>query len=109
MFKSIRIAAISAVVGLASLAAVPAAQADGLFFSIGQGHVRIWDGNRPHRPHVAWRACSPRQAVRKAARYGVDRAHVVRANRNVIKVSGHKHRHRVNMVFARAPGCPVIR
>jgi hypothetical protein len=33
----------------------------------------------------------------------------VRANRNIIKVRGHRHHHRVNMVFARAPGCPVIR
>lgn len=108
MFKSIKIAALSAVVGLASLAAVPAAQADGFYFSIGQGHVRVWDGPR-HHPRVAWRACTPRHAVRKAERYGLRRAHVVRANRNIIKVRGHRHHQRVNMVFARAPGCPVIR
>ena len=109
MFKFIKIAALSAVVGLTSLAAVPTAQADGIYFSIGQGKAGIWHGPRHHQRAVAQRACSPRDALRKAARYGINRAHVVRSDRHVVRVSGHKHRRPAGMTFARVPGCPVIR
>lgn len=108
MFKSIKIAAVSILVSVASLAAVPAAQADGFYFSIGQGQHGIWHGPR-HQPQVAWRACSPRDALRKAAYYGIDRAHVVRSDRHAVSIRGHKHRRPASMTFARAPGCPVIR
>lgn len=109
MFKSIRILALSALVGLGSLAAVPAANADGLYFSIGQGHHYRGPVYRRHHVRPIRQACTPRHALNKAARYGVYRAHVVRANRNVIRVRGFNHRRPVAMTFARAPGCPVIR
>ena len=46
--------------------------------------------------------------MRKARRMGIHRAHVRNMNRNVIRVAGRKHRDRVVVRFARAPGCPVV-
>lgn len=111
MFRKIKIAALSAFLGLGTLAAMPAtAQADGIYFSFGQGgpRVGVYDSGYSHR-HYRRHACTPGQAVHKARRHGVRNAHVVRVNRNVIKVRGHRHHHRVKMVFARAPHCPIIR
>lgn len=117
MFEKIRHAAMSmtlaATVAIVSLGASPAAaRADGLYFSFGQSHPRVVEryGHRHHFRHRrAGRICTPRHAVRKAERLGIHRAHVVRANRRVIRVLGHRHHRRVGIVFARAPGCPVVR
>lgn len=118
MFRKIRIAALSALMGLGTLSAMPAsAQAEGIYFSFGQSgaHIQIRDRDRDrfHRPrHHRQRhasACTPRQALHKAARMGIRHARITRANRNIIRVSGHRHRHATRVVFARAPHCPVIR
>lgn len=118
MFRTLRIAAISTLVGLGSLTAMPAsAQADGFYFSFGSSGPRagasVNHGGRYHarqhrQRHVAARSCTPRHAVRKAQRLGIQRARVVGADRRIIRVSGRKHHRPVSMVFARAPRCPVI-
>ncbi|MGR6430263.1 hypothetical protein ACU5AY_05010 [Rhizobium sp. PAMB 3174] len=54
-------------------------------------------------------ACSPWQAVDKAERFGVRRAHVVDMNRRTVVVDGRQHHRPVRLVFANVPGCPVIR
>lgn len=114
MFRKIKIAALSAFLGLGTLAAMPAtAQADGIYFSFGQGgpHVGVYQtpSRYSHRHYRAAHACTPGQAVYKAQRHGVRNARVVQANRNVIRVGGHRYHHRVSMTFARAPHCPIIR
>lgn len=112
MFRKIKIAALSAILGLGTLAAIPAtAQAGSFYFGIsshgpsfgyhnaGYGHSRHWDRH----------ACTPRKALHKANRIGIHRAHIRSVNRHTIRVSGRKHGHRINVTFAKAPHCPIIR
>ncbi|GAA4117679.1 hypothetical protein ACFFTN_09165 [Aminobacter aganoensis] len=137
MFDKIKTAALSALIGFSTLAAIPAsAQADGLYLNLGQGEPRVgiyvqdgyrdgnrwdnrndgrWDnrndgrwGNRPD--HGRWdRRCTPDRALDKADRMGLRRARVVDVNRRTITVSGRKYGERVAISFARAPNCPVVR
>jgi hypothetical protein len=115
MFRKIKIAALSAIVGLGALASMPAAaHADGIYFSFGGGdaragiYIRDHDRRDRHRPRRA-RSCSPRDAVQKAYRMGLRDVRVQRANRNTIRVTGRTRYDRGSIVFARAPHCPVIR
>lgn len=125
MINTIKTTALSALISLSALAAVPAsAQADSFYFGIGGGHrpgVEFFIGEdryqrahweRPRYRH--WerprhRACTPYRAVRKAARMGLRHVYVRNVNRNRIRVEGRDHGDRVRVTFARAPGCPVIR
>ncbi|MFC6489196.1 hypothetical protein [Nitratireductor sp. GCM10026969] len=118
MFRTIRTAVLSALLGLGTLTAMPAgAQADGFYFSFGQQGPSAGSHHRdrghmykPHRGrprHVS--ACSPSQALHKAGRMGLRHARVTHASRKIIAVAGHRHRHRARVVFSRAPHCPVIR
>lgn len=133
MFDKIKTAALSAVIGLGTLAAIPAsAQADGLYLNLGQGQPDVgiyvqdrdgrhgggrWDNrndyrndNRWGRPNDRWnRACSPDRALDKAGRMGLRRARIVDVNRRTITVSGRKFGERISVSFARAPNCPVVR
>lgn len=118
MFRKIRIAALSALLGLGALSAVPAtAQADGIYFSFGSNGtsagVLIGDRDRyhrPHRPHRPAQACTPALALEKALRMGLRHPRVTATNRNIIRVAGLKHHHRrAHVVFSRAPHGPVIR
>lgn len=118
MFDKFRIAALSALLGLGTLAAMPAsAQADGFYFSFGNGglssHYTDRDRDRPrhyrhHRPrYVA--TCTPRHAVKKAYRMGLHDVRVTDVSRRTIRVTGHRYRHHASVVFARAPHCPILR
>ena len=110
MFNILKTAALSAMIGLGPLAAAPsAAQADGLYLNFG-GHHSIGVFSSGHHRDHRWsrHTCSPRQAVRKAARMGVRHAHVSRTSHRSITVKGSKYRHHVRVRFARSPGCPVI-
>lgn len=120
MLKLIRNTALSAMIGLGALAALPAtASADKLVIQAGNGgagfSVWIGDRGRPNwRGRDRWhgprhRACSPNQAVSKAGRMGIRHARVHRASNRSITVGGRARGHQVRVVFARAPGCPVIR
>ena len=121
MISKFRTAALSAMIGLGAIAAMPAAaQADGLYLNyggrggVGVGihigdHDRV-DYRKRHRHHRRhFRACTSNRAVNKAERYGVRRARVVDVGRRTITVSGRKHGHRVRITFSRAPNCPVVR
>lgn len=134
MFDKIKTAALSALIGFSTLAAIPAtAQADGLYLNLGQGEPRVgiyvqdgyrdngrwdnrndgrWDRNdgRWGRDDRRWdRRCTPDRALDKADRMGLRRARVVDVNRRTITVSGRKYGERVAISFARAPNCPVVR
>lgn len=128
MFNKIRNIIVTAMVSLGVLAAIPATanahhnyHGGGAGFGIwfgesGHSHwrrdhrrPRHWDNGRRYSPRARVRGCSVRRALNKAHRMGVRHARVRIANHRVIKVKGRSHGHRVRIVFARAPGCPVIR
>ena len=121
MISKFRTAALSALIGLGALAAMPtAAQADGLYLNygghggVGVGihigdHDRVDYRQRHRRDHRHFRACTPHRAVNKAERYGVRRARVVDVGRRTITVSGRKYGDRVRITFGRASHCPVVR
>jgi hypothetical protein len=121
MLTKLKTAVLSALIGLGTLAAIPAtAQAEGLYLNYGSGHhsgvgigVQIGDYDRDYRDYRRdrrhFRGCTPNRALNKAERLGLRRAHVVDVDRRTIKVSGRKYGERVRITFARAPNCPVIR
>jgi hypothetical protein len=121
MFRKIRNAAFSALIGIGALAAVPAAaKADSMTFHMGGGGAGfgIWlgDSSRTHwrGPDYRYgqryhRACTPGQALHKADRMGIRHARINRVNHRVIAVGGRARGHHVRVVFARVPGCPIIR
>jgi len=124
MLNRIRTAALSAVIGLGALAALPAAaQANSFYFGItpngpsagvvvNQGHSYR---HRPPHHRDRWqrdrwnRGCSAGEAVRKASRMGIHRARVARESPRAITVAGRSHGRFVSVSFARARNCPVIR
>lgn len=117
MFKFLKTATLSAIVGLGLFAAAPASAQSGVYLGIGGGHggpgIGIWMGDRGHhgyrRPHHGGPRCHPGQALNKAERMGVRRAHVVDVGPRAIRVAGRSRGDRVMVSFARAPGCPVLR
>jgi hypothetical protein len=118
MFSKLKTAALSTMIGLGAIAAMPAAaQAEGVYLNFGGGHhsagvgVYYGDDYRPdyRRDRRYQRACTPNRALNKAERLGLRRAHIVDVDRRTIKVSGRKYGERVRITFARAPNCPIIR
>ncbi len=129
MFKTIKTAVLSAVVGLTTLTGMAAsAQAEGLYLNYGSRYdPRVgvyvggsssryvddrdygrWGRNSWDRDH--WRrGCSPERALNKAEWLGLHRARVVDIDRRSIDVAGRHHGRRIVMTFARAPHCPIIR
>jgi hypothetical protein len=127
MFTAIRIAALSALVGLGAVAAGPStAHADGIYLNFGDrgdprfgvyrgdgDQVRDWrrDERRrdDRRRDLDWRgSCSGAEALRKARRMGLHRARIVDEGRRTIKVAGRKYSDRVVVVFGRERGCPIV-
>lgn len=125
MLTKLKTAALSAMIGLGAIAAVPAAaQAGGLYLNYGTGHrsgvgigVQFGDYDRYDRHDYRdyrhdrrhFRACSPHRALNKAERFGVRRARVVDVDRRTITIAGRKWGERVRMTFGRSPNCPVVR
>jgi hypothetical protein len=127
IFKTIKTAAIAAVVGITALTGMSAtAQAEGMYLNFGGERdarvgVYVGNGNAYHVDrgrHGRWdngrgwghgRYCTPRHAANKAERLGLRRARVVDVDRRTIDVAGRRHGHRVVMTFAKAPHCPVVR
>ncbi|TPL09583.1 MULTISPECIES: hypothetical protein [unclassified Mesorhizobium] len=116
MNTTIKTAALSALVGLATLAAIPA-HADSLYLGFGNNQDPRFgvyagdDGYRYRRDERRddWRrGCSPERALDKADRMGLRRARIVDVNRRTVKVMGRQYGDRVVIVFANERGCPVI-
>jgi hypothetical protein len=112
MLSKMKTMTIAGLVGLMGLASVPA-QADS--FSLGFGargdDVRVGIRVSDEGPRYArdWdRRCTPDRALVKAERMGVRRARIQSVHPRRISVVGRKHGDRIRVVFARAPGCPVV-
>ncbi|RWC57311.1 hypothetical protein [Mesorhizobium sp.] len=116
MFSTIKTAALSALVGLGTLAAIPA-HADSLYLGFGNNNdprFGVYSGDDGYRyrrdeRRDGWRrGCSPDRALDKAERMGLHRVRIVDVNRRVVKVMGRQDGDRVVVVFANERGCPVI-
>jgi len=118
MLSTLKTAALSAMIGLTALSALPAAaQAEGLYLNFGNGHGRAGvvfgddDGYRSvgrFHGRDGRHACTPDRALEKAERMGLRRARIVDVSRRTITVAGRQYGDRVHVTFARAPRCPVI-
>ncbi len=117
MFKSIRTAALSALIALGTVAGVsaPASASDlrvvagsgGIYFGFGDygrhdRHGRHYRGHRYDRG-----VCTSGHAVRKASRHGLRRAHIVRRTHRSVTVAGRRHGYHT-VTFANVRGCPRI-
>jgi len=127
MFSKLKTAMLSAVIGLGTLAAVPA-QADGLYLNFGGHGPRVgvdvgdrdgyrrdgwdrddrWRHERRDRRDFRAQRCTPERALWKAERMGVHRARIADVDRHSITVRGRSRGERVFVTFARVPSCPVI-
>lgn len=124
MFKTFKTAAMAGLIGLSALAAVPA-NADSIYLGLGDRHddarvgVYLGDSGRMHYPHErdryrerefrhVERRCNAERALDKAARIGVHRARIDYIDDESIGVRGRSNGDRVEVIFARAPGCPII-
>ncbi|AZO74347.1 MAG: hypothetical protein E5V92_12565 [Mesorhizobium sp.] len=116
MFNQIKTAALSALVGLGTLGAIPAAHADSLYLGFGNGpdpRFGVYTGEDDdgyYRRDREWRrrGCSPDRALDKAERMGLHRVRIVDINRRTVKVAGRQYGDRVVVVFANERGCPII-
>jgi hypothetical protein len=124
MFKMLKSAVLSALIGLGAFAAMPAnAQADGIYIDYHGGGIGVIVDDHDRRDRDRWerrdrwddrdrwerRRCSPDRALDKAERMGIRRARVVDVSRRTITVRGRKWHDRVHVTFARAPHCPILR
>lgn len=125
MLSTLKTATLSAMIGLSTLAAVPAAHADNIYLGFGNNQDRRvgvyvddnnydrrdWrrDDRRDEYRRDNWRRCSPERALDKADRMGLRRARIVDMDRYTVKVVGRQYGDRVVVVFANERGCPIIR
>lgn len=120
MFKIIRTAALSAILGLGAFAAMPAAtaqaQSGGVYLGFGNQGPSVGfhfndRGRYDYRDRDRYRdrGCSAREAVNKAEQMGLRRARVVSENRRVVRVEGRDRRGRTMITFANEYRCPVLR
>ena len=118
MFDMLKTAALSAMIGLGAITALPAAaQADSAGISFGDRHdgVRfgIQFGDRGYwRDRDFYRdrrTCSPGEAVQKARRIGLRNPRVIDVDRRTIDVVGRSHGDRVRVTFARHGNCRIVR
>lgn len=111
MITTLKTAAIAGLIGLTTLAALPAS-ADSLRFRVGEPDddvrfgIQLGDQDRDARR--AGPRCSPDRALDKAERMGLRRARIDFVTERRIGVIGRQRGDRVAITFARAPGCPVI-
>lgn len=128
MFDTLKTIALSAMIGLGGIAAVPAvAQADGLYLDfgahddarfgvyVGDRDARYYRGDRyrDYRHGDRWERqrerCSPERALNKAERMGLRRVAVRDISRHTITVSGRDRGDRVVVTFGRGANCPIMR
>lgn len=107
----VRTVLIAATLTGGAIAAVPAAVAAPLSVTVTTDHggdVRVAQRYDRRYDRRQYRGCSPREALRKASRMGINRAGIVRDNRRAVVVDGRKRGRYISVAFAQARGCPVI-
>lgn len=125
MFNTLKMAALSLAVGMGALAAAPTgAQAQGIYFELGNGG-EIIESDDDYRPrhyrrnewrrdnwrrdeYRRWERCSPDEAADKARRHGLRKVRVVDVDRRTITIRGRQWGDRQHLVFGRAPNCPLV-
>jgi len=111
MFNTIKTTALAGLIGLGTLAAIPAAHSEGIYLGFGNNNdarVGVYTGDEDGYRRHHRRGCSPERALNKAERMGLHRVRIVDINRRTVKVSGRQYGDRVMVVFANERGCPVI-
>lgn len=119
MTISLKKIAAAALISIGAMSAIPAsASAAGVdfYFGIGGPGPYFHGGHHGHGgygPGRHWghrRGCSDYRALRKARyNYGLRHARIVHSGFRGIVVEGRRHHHHSRIVFANAPGCPVVR
>ena len=128
MLTPLKTAVIAGLIGLTSLAAVPA-KADDVYLGFGDRSsdtrfgVYVGDNDRNYYPgsrrdwrRDEWRrdmyrgrvGCSPERALDKASAMGIRRARIAFVGERRIAVVGRQYGDRVRVTFARQRGCPII-
>ena len=93
-------------VGIAALIALGGISATTVTASANDFHPGI---QQVRYDHHRGRACSPVLAVRKAREMGLRHAHIDNITPRRVVVEGFGRRGHDRVVFANAPGCPLIR
>lgn len=94
--------------GIAALIALGAMSATVVTASANDFHPGIEQARYDHG-HGRGRMCSPRLAVEKARDMGLRRARIDNVTPRRVVVEGFGRRGPDRVVFANAPGCPLIR
>lgn len=110
-------AGIAALIALGAISATTGSAAAGpdIGFGIYIGGPAYYDGYHHHGRHERWQApprragCAPFRAVEKARWSGLHRAHVQDVSSRRVVIGGYRAYGFDRMVFANAPGCPIIR
>ena len=130
MLTTLKSTVLALAIGLGAVSGAPAiAQAEGLYFNLGNGqgpsvevdngdsyrqyprrgerrYDRRYDRRQENREYGS--RCSVERAVNKAERMGLHRVRVVDVGRHSITVRGRSYGERARLTFGRAPSCPVI-
>jgi hypothetical protein len=114
MFTTLKTAAMAGLIGLTSLAALPAG-AHSLDFRFGERHdnarfgIYLGNGERMReREFRRGHRCTPERALDKAGRIGVRRARIDYVGYGSIGVVGRSRGERIRVTFARERNCPVL-
>lgn len=110
MIRKFQTLALSAVVALGALAAVPSTASAGdididIHFGqgVGFGFGPGWgNGYNPYKQH-----CMPGKALYKAKAMGLKKAYVHKANWNGVVIKGKKFGQTKVVGFGKAPSCPI--
>jgi hypothetical protein len=114
MFTTLKTAAMAGLIGLASLAALPA-EADGFDLRFGERHdharfgIYLGGGERMReREFRRGGRCTPERALDKAGRIGIRRARIDHVGYDSIAVVGRSRGERIRVTFSRERNCPVL-
>lgn len=118
MYTKLKSFTIAGLISLMGLGSIPA-HADSFYLGFGDRDDYARGGayvdrdydrydDRRYDDRRSERRCSPDRALDKAERMGVRRARVDFVSKRRIGVIGRRHGDRIEVVFARAPGCPII-
>ena len=126
MLTTLKSTVLALAIGLGAVSGAPAvAQAEGIYFNLGNGNgptVGVEEGDayrgyhrrderrydRPYERREYGYRCSVDRAVNKAERMGLHRVRVVDVSRHSITVRGRSYGERARLTFGRAPSCPII-